>query len=155
MIESGWPQPQAGIVGWLFSLVTSETAERPRIGWWLGGTDAGQEGRWRWEGGRENISYSSAWFNYSPRNENHFSYGGADCVIAIHRHNFLDRSREQIAKSVKKFGSEYEADVKDDQDWRNVLLAEEEDIKWTDASCSATFISGFDILLNPVWQIDG
>ena len=155
-IESGWPQPQAGIVGWLFSLVTSsETAERPRIGWWLGGTDAGQEGRWRWEGGRENISYSSAWFNYSPRNENLFSYGGADCVIAIHRHNFLDRSREQIAKSVKKFGSEYEADVKDDQDWRNVLLAEEEDIKWTDASCSATFIPGFDILLNPVCQMDG
>ena len=56
---------------------------------------------------------------------------------------------------MKKFGSEYEADVKDDQDWRDVLLAEEEDIKWTDASCSATFISGFDILLNPVWQIDG
>ena len=73
-IESGWPQPQAGIVGWLFSLVmSSETTEIPRIGWWLAGTDAGQEGKWRWEGSQENISYSSAWFNYSPRNENHFS----------------------------------------------------------------------------------
>ena len=56
---------------------------------------------------------------------------------------------------MKKFGSEYEADVKDDQDWRDVLLVEVDDIKWTDASCSATFISGFDILLNPVWQMEG
>ena len=111
--------------------------------------------RRRWEGSRENISYLSAWFNYSPRNENLYSYGGADCVRAIHRLNFLDRSREQIAKSVKKFGSEYKADVKDDQDWRDVLIAEEEDIKWTDASCFATFIPGFDILLNPVCQMDG
>ena len=150
-IESAWPQP-----GIMRSLVTWMTGaeDSPRHGWWLAATDAREEGRWRWQGSKENISYSSAWFNYSPRNENLFSFGGADCAIAVHRQNFLRRSLEQIAEGVKQFGGKYEPDPKDDQDWRDVLEAEEEDIKWTDASCFATFIPGFNIYLSPVCQMD-
>ena len=149
-MESSWPQP--GFIRSMLSWVTG-AEERQRYGWWLAATDAGEEGRWRWQGGRENISYTSAWFNYSPRNENLFSFGGADCAIAVHRQNFLRRSLAQISESVKQFGGEYDPSPEDDQEWRDVLEAEEEDIKWTDVSCFATFIPGFDLNLSPVCQM--
>ena len=78
----------------------------------------------------------------------------AQCRFLPNVQNFLRRSSEQIAAGVEEFGGKYEADSKDDQDWREVLEAEKEDIKWTDASCFATFIPGFNIYLSPVCQID-
>ena len=62
-------------------------------------------------------------------------------------------SLAQISESVKQFGGEYDPSPEDDQEWRDVLEAEEEDIKWTDASCFATFIPGFDLNLSPVCQM--
>ena len=150
-VESAWPQP--GLVSSLWELVLGVGAGEegsPTHGWWVAATDAREEGRWRWQAGRGNLSYSP-WFTGSPRNDNVFSYGGADCAIAIHKQNFLRRTPYQIALGVKEFGGKY--DVGEDEGWREVVEEEGKDVGWTDVSCSATFIPGFNINLSPLCQM--
>ena len=68
--------------------------EGPRYGWWLGATDQGQEGVWRWTsqiGSGENITFSD-WYDGAPFNHNRYSFGGADCAAVVSKEVFQKSS---------------------------------------------------------------
>ena len=91
-----------------------------------------------WEEGR-NLTYTS-WYKDAPANWNIFSWGGADCAIAVNKEHFLSVTKEQLAKFHKDvLGGEMEDE---EDDWRKVL-EEQEDIKWLDVSCQANQILGY------------
>jgi hypothetical protein len=156
VMEREWPVQTKGINipyrdGWgIIATVLSwlGQGEDPQYGWWLGASDRLEEGRWRWQGGA-NVSFS-AWCHGCPDNRNIFSYGGADCLVAVNRQSFLGMTDQQLEQFIKKSDAK---DDDDDEDWRAELEAQDHDMLWVDVSCSATHIPGFNILLRPLCRL--
>ena len=121
-----------------------------KFGWWIGATDEEEEGFWKWRHSGENMTYS-AWYQGKdlPKNENWFSYGGADCVGIIVNDHFIDVDlKKEEYEDEKKY--EKEKDEKKDEEKK---LVETGDFKWFDLSCYIRSVPLFNVKMSPLCQL--
>ena len=115
-----------------------------KYGWWIAATDEVEEGLWKWKQSGENITYS-AWFKGKdiPKNENWFSYGGADCVAVIPKEHFSDVDIEKDDE-----GKDYDKDKGEDD-----KCVETGDFKWFNLSCYIRSIPVFNVKMSPLCKL--